>query len=76
MSVGAPSAASAPARMWERLGNPLEWNDVHKVLIILSAAAGFLLVWGLSSLVLKWWPIVAGLGALGALLVPIAGLSE
>ena len=44
MSVGASSAASAPARMWERLGNPLEWNDVHKVLIILSAAAGFLLV--------------------------------
>jgi len=43
MRVGAASAASTRARIWERIGNPLEWNDVHKALIILSAAAGFLL---------------------------------
>jgi len=43
MSVGAASAASIRARIWERIGNPLEWNDIHKVLVILSAAAGFLL---------------------------------
>jgi class 3 adenylate cyclase len=43
MSVGAPSARSTLARIWERIGNPLEWNDVHKALIILSAAAAFLL---------------------------------
>jgi hypothetical protein len=44
MSAGASSAASIRARIWERVGNPLEWNDVHKALIILSAAACFLLV--------------------------------
>jgi hypothetical protein len=31
MSVGASSAPGTQARIWERLGNPLEWNDVHEV---------------------------------------------
>ncbi len=38
----APGAGTS-ARIWQRLGNPLEWDEVHKALIILVAAAGFLL---------------------------------
>ncbi len=42
-----PTALGAPAALWERLGNPLEWDDVQKVLIVLgvlipSAGVGLL----------------------------------
>lgn len=36
MNTGAGPASGALARLWERLGNPLEWDEVQKVLVILG----------------------------------------
>lgn len=43
MGTGARSSITGPARLWERLGNPLEWNEVYKAIFILATAAGLLL---------------------------------
>jgi class 3 adenylate cyclase len=42
MSVAARAAPGTLGRMWERLGNPLDWDEVHKALIILVATSCFL----------------------------------
>jgi class 3 adenylate cyclase len=43
MSVSASPASNTVTRLWERVGNPLDWNDVYKALVILTATSCFLL---------------------------------